>query len=69
MSKLWSGRFKKSGAKLLDRFNASITFDNKLYKYDIQGSIAHAKMLYKQNIITEKEFKEIKRGLKLIKKR
>ena len=49
MSKLWSGRFAKSGAQLLDEFNASLPFDKKLYDEDIKGSIAHASMLAKQN--------------------
>lgn len=53
--KLWGGRFSKETASLVDEFNASIEFDQKLYKHDIQGSIAHAKMLGKQGIITEKE--------------
>ena len=51
MSKLWSGRFQKSTHKLTDDFNSSIHFDRRLYKQDITGSIAHAKMLGKQGII------------------
>ncbi len=53
--KLWGGRFAKETASLVDEFNASIEFDQKLYKYDIQGSVAHAKMLAKQNIISTEE--------------
>lgn len=68
MSKLWSGRFSKSGAKLLDDFNASLPFDRKLYREDIKGSIAHATMLAKQNILTDEEVKEIVDGLSIIKK-
>ena len=55
MSKLWAGRFTKSGAKLLDEFNASLPFDKKLYAEDIKGSIAHATMLAKQGILTADE--------------
>ena len=67
MSKLWSGRFSKSSAKILDLFNASLPFDQKLYEEDIEGSIAHAKMLAKQGILKDNEAKEIIEGLKTIK--
>ena len=67
MSKLWSGRFSKSSAKILDLFNASLPFDQKLYEEDIEGSIAHAKMLAKQDILKGNEAKEIIKGLKTIK--
>lgn len=61
--KLWGGRFAKSTASLVDSFNASIEFDQKLYKHDIMGSIAHAKMLGKCNIITPEESQMIIEGL------
>ncbi|QEK13280.1 argininosuccinate lyase [Crassaminicella thermophila] len=64
--KLWGGRFEKSTASFVDEFNASITFDQKLYKHDIMGSIAHAKMLAKSSIITKEESKKIIEGLKEI---
>lgn len=67
MSKLWSGRFAKSGAKLLDEFNASLPFDKKLYAEDIKGSIAHATMLAKQGILTQEEAQDIAVGLLRIK--
>ncbi|MBV5278649.1 MAG: argininosuccinate lyase [Campylobacteraceae bacterium] len=67
MSKLWSGRFAKSGAKLLDEFNASLPFDKKLYAEDIKGSIAHATMLAKQGILTDAEAASIAKGLLQIK--
>ena len=51
MSKLWGGRFQKSTDKLVDDFNSSIRFDQRLYKQDILGSIAHVKMLGRQEII------------------
>ena len=57
--KLWGGRFSKETESIVDEFNASITFDNKLYKHDILGSIAHAKMLAKQNILSDSESKLI----------
>lgn len=66
MSKLWGGRFAKETSKLTDEFNASITFDKRLYEEDIKGSIAHAKMLGKQKIITPEESSQIVNELKNI---
>ncbi len=57
--KLWKGRFSKQATSSSDEFNASIGFDQRLYKEDITGSIAHAKMLGKQGIITAEESKLI----------
>lgn len=62
--KLWGGRFTKETDKLVNNFNASISFDQKFYKQDIRGSLAHVEMLGKQGIITEQECNEIKNGLK-----
>ncbi|MBS3995096.1 MAG: argininosuccinate lyase [Alkaliphilus sp.] len=53
--KLWGGRFSKDTADIVDNFNASIEFDQKLYKHDIAGSIAHAKMLARSSIISQEE--------------
>lgn len=61
--KLWGGRFKEKESKLMEDFNSSLRFDKKLYKYDIQGSIAHVKMLAKCNILTDEEKDEIIKGL------
>ena len=55
MKKMWGGRFSKKTDLLTDDFNSSISFDQRLYKQDILGSIAHARMLGKQNIIEPKE--------------
>lgn len=63
MAQLWGGRFTKETDKLVYNFNASITFDQKFYKQDIKGSIAHVTMLAKQNIITASEKEEIIKGL------
>jgi len=68
MSKIASGKIKKSSAKLLDEFNASIMFDKELYNEDIDGSIAHVKMLSKQKIISNKSKDKIIKGLSEIKK-
>ena len=66
--KLSSGRFKEIQDELLDKFNASIFFDRKLYEEDIKGSLAHAKMLTNQGILSNKEYEDIKKGLSQIKK-
>jgi len=63
MDKMWSGRFSAGAATLLDEFNASIMFDRKLYREDIEGSLAHAQMLCEQKILTKKELEQIKGGL------
>jgi argininosuccinate lyase len=62
------GRFKKAADKLVIEYTASIPFDWRLYPYDIAGSIAHAKMLAKQGIISDKEAETITKGLTAIKK-
>ena len=67
MKKLWEGRFKKETNKLLEKFNASITFDKKMYSEDIFGSIVHSRMLAKQKIISNEEQKMIENGLLQIK--
>ena len=64
MAQLWGGRFTKETDQLVYNFNASLSFDNKLYKQDITGSMAHAAMLAKQGIITEEEKEAILEGLK-----
>ena len=61
--KLWGGRFTKETNQLVHNFNASIGFDQKFYKQDIVGSIAHVTMLAKQNILTEDEKNTIIDGL------
>lgn len=63
MAQLWGGRFTKETDKLVYNFNASISFDQKFYRQDIEGSMAHVKMLAKQNILTEDEKNQILAGL------
>ena len=65
--KLWAGRFKKETDSLMDDFHSSISFDYKLYKEDIEGSIAHATMLGKQGIIDLPSSQLIVKTLKEIK--
>ena len=66
--KLWGGRFKKETNKLVENFNESLSFDNRFYKQDIRGSIAHVKMLAKQSILTDEERDRIINGLLSIEK-
>lgn len=66
--KLWSGRFKEETDKLVEEFNASISFDKRLYRHDIRGSIAHAAVLADAGILTEKEAEKITAGLKSVEK-
>ena len=61
--KLWGGRFTKETNQLVHNFNASISFDQKFYKQDIRGSIAHVTMLAKQGILTNEDKEAIVNGL------
>lgn len=64
--KLWGGRFTKEENQLVHNFNESISFDQKFYRQDIAGSIAHVTMLAKQGILTEEDRDAIIAGLKSI---
>ncbi|WP_163538915.1 argininosuccinate lyase [Gracilibacillus sp. YIM 98692] len=64
--KLWGGRFTKPTNELVDEYTASISFDQKLAQYDIQGSLAHVEMLAKCEIISKEDADTIKKGLKVV---
>jgi argininosuccinate lyase len=64
--KLWGGRFNAGTASSVEAFTASIDVDSRLYRHDIAGSIAHAKMLARQRIIPARDARKIIRGLKAI---
>jgi argininosuccinate lyase len=64
--KPWAGRFEQDTAKSVEKFTCSLHYDSRLYRYDIEGSIAHATMLADSKIITPKEAAAIVRGLKSI---
>ena len=66
--KLWGGRFAKSTAESVVDFTASVDIDRRLYRHDIAGSIAHARMLGKQHIIAASDSRKIVRALKSIEK-
>jgi len=61
--KLWAGRFNEPTDAFVEQFTASVNFDKRLYPYDIAGSIAHAKMLCKNDILTQSECDQIITGL------
>ncbi|TAN41524.1 MAG: argininosuccinate lyase [Nitrospirae bacterium] len=64
MKKPWGGRFTGNTSKIVEQYTESVSFDQRLWKYDIEGSIAHAKMLGKQGIIPKKDADKIVAALK-----
>ncbi len=64
--KLWGGRFTQATNTMVEKFSASVSFDQRLYRQDIVGSIAHARMLSKVGVISESEFNDIRDGLNKI---
>ena len=66
MAKMWAGRFKKETDRLVNEFNASVSVDSRLYREDIEGSMAHAAMLARQGIISQEDGEAIQAGLKSI---
>ncbi len=63
MEKMWAGRFQKALDKKADDFNSSISFDARMYRQDVRGSIAHATMLVKQGILPKEDLEKIIDGL------
>ncbi|HSB97271.1 MAG TPA: lyase family protein, partial [Spongiibacteraceae bacterium] len=64
--KPWGGRFSEPTDAFVERFTASVGFDYRLYHHDINGSLAHAKMLNKVGVLTAQEYADIQRGLEEI---
>ena len=64
--KPWQGRFSGETSKLVEEFTSSLDFDRRLYRYDIAGSIAHARMLGKQGILNQAEVEKIVAGLEAV---
>ena len=62
-SKLWGGRFSEATDAFVQRFTASVDFDQRMAGEDIEGSLAHAAMLHDAGVLTEQELSEIRRGL------
>ena len=65
-AKLWAGRFNQPTNEFIDRLNASLPFDRRFAGQDIRGSIAHARMLVRQDIIREDDGRTIEDGLRQI---
>src|SRR5688572_25766948 len=63
---MWAGRFSGKPDKLMQEFSQSVSFDQRLWKEDIQGSLAYAAELQRIEILTEKELADIQRGFKQI---
>lgn len=66
VEKLWGGRFEESVSDWVEEFGASISFDQKMARQDLQGSLAHVTMLAKTGILTEAEAERIKDGIKAV---
>lgn len=64
--KLWGGRFSEATDEFVEQFTASVQFDKRLYQYDIDGSIAHARMLNKVGVLSDSEQQQIESGLNAI---
>lgn len=64
--KTWSGRFNEPVSALVERYTASVSFDQRLAEYDIQGSLAHAQMLAEQGIINAVDLTAIQQGMQQI---
>ena len=67
--KMWGARFKKKANPLVEEFTSSLSYDKRLAIYDLKGSIAHAKMLGKCNIITRKESALLVKGLRSLERK
>lgn len=67
-TKLWGGRFDSPTSKIMERIGESISFDHRLFRQDIRGSVAHSKNLHKMGVLTEREMNSILSGLEQIEK-
>ena len=65
---MWKGRFAKATADLVQQYGESISYDWRLYKHDIAGSIAHARAQLKAGLLNDEEFAAIEKGLREIEK-
>ena len=69
MKKLWGGRFRNKTDRMVEEFTASLPFDRRLYRYDLEGSMAHCRMLRKQGFLSAREEKKILSALGDIRRR
>ena len=65
-SSIWGGRFSEATDTFVERFTASIQFDQRLFHHDINGSLAHASMLNQAGVLNDKELADIQQGLEEI---
>src|SRR5580704_18368074 len=65
---MWGGRYKLGPSEIMEKINASIGFDKRLYAQDIAGSLAHSDMLVARGILTAKDGRAIRRGLQQVRK-
>ncbi|MEW6726435.1 MAG: argininosuccinate lyase [Bacillota bacterium] len=63
MSKLWGGRFQKRADRLMEEFHSSLSFDRRLYRHDIAGSVAHSRMLGRIGVLSAAEAEMVEKGL------
>ena len=63
---MWKGRFQQETSSLLKSYSESVSFDWRLYRQDIRGSVAHARALRNAGILSEEEFRNIEEGLREI---
>ncbi|MGV0951942.1 MAG: argininosuccinate lyase, partial [Azonexus sp.] len=62
----WAGRFSEPVSDLVKRYTASVDFDQRMWRQDIRGSLAHARMLAKQGIIGAGDLSDIERGMEIV---
>ena len=62
----WAGRFSEPVSDLVKRYTASVDFDQRMWRQDIRGSLAHARMLAKQAIISGEDLTQIERGMEIV---
>ena len=62
-NKTWSGRFNEPVSELVKQYTASINFDQRLARHDIQGSLAHAQMLHEAGVLSAQDLADIRRGM------
>ena len=62
----WAGRFSEPVSDLVKRYTASVDFDQRMWRQDIRGSLAHARMLAKQAIISSEDLAHIERGMEIV---
>ncbi|MDR1124695.1 MAG: argininosuccinate lyase, partial [Deltaproteobacteria bacterium] len=68
VKKMWGGRFSEGNSSLTEEYTESVSYDRELYRQDIRGSLAHARMLARQGVLTPGEAEGLARGLEAVQK-